>query len=296
MSILYKVFFVLFFLFFSVHYTQAADFFIGEEINDLGLGQVFKTDIFINTESENLNTFSAKVLFSDNLSLKNVYSGSSIISFWIKKPELSEDGSLTFSGIIPGGYMGHEGFLFSLELEAVNAGQAFILIDEAQVFKHDGTGQALSIDSKTFDFFIDQETSLLTYEKQVDQEPPEIFSVEIISDENIFDGQWVAIFDTHDKGLGLDYYMVKESRSRILGFFKKWRIAESPLVLEDQARKSYLWIKAVDKAGNERVLIVPPTVNSPWYSNLDILLVISLIFLLLFIIRAFKNILYVKKR
>jgi len=92
------------------------------------------------------------------------------------------------------------------------------------------------------------------------------------------------VFATQDKGSGIDYYEIKESRQKFLKIFKKWVIAESPYVLKDRKLRSYVYIKAVDKAGNERIAVVEPRYPIKWYENYWIWIIIILAIIFSFIV------------
>ena len=81
--------------------------------------------------------------------------------------------------------------------------------------------------------------------------PPEAFDIEIPQDPSIFEGKYFIIFSTIDKQTGLDYYEIKEGE-------KDWQRGQSPYLLEDQRLESIIRVKAVDKAGNERTVLVGP--------------------------------------
>ena len=54
---------------------------------------------------------------------------------------------------------------------------------------------------------------------------------------------------------------------KILPKYAEWMTAESPQILTDQKLKSFIYIKAVDKFGNERIEIIPPKNPQKWYEN-----------------------------
>jgi hypothetical protein len=103
---------------------------------------------------------------------------------------------------------------------------------------------------------------------------------EITRDSSIFDNKWFLVFATQDKGSGIDHYEILETRSNIkailinkkifLNYFKKqWKIGESPYMLNDQKLQSYIFVKAIDKAGNERIVKLKPQNPLLWYKNLE---------------------------
>ena len=115
-----------------------------------------------------------------------------------------------------------------------------------------------------------------TITKVKDTEPPESFVPEISRDELIANGKWFVVFVTQDKASGIDRYEIKESRQKILTFFSRWRVAESPYVLQDQELRSYVFVKAVDKNGNQRIIKIAPRNPLEWYENYENWLIIVL--------------------
>ena len=70
-----------------------------------------------------------------------------------------------------------------------------------------------------------------------------------------------VIFAGGDLGL---YYVNAEA---LLFDGGEWIRAESPYVLKDQKLKSYVYIKAIDKAGNERIEVIPQKYPFQWYES-----------------------------
>jgi len=81
--------------------------------------------------------------------------------------------------------------------------------------------------------------------------PPEPFSIEIYKEPLIFDGKYFLIFSAVDKQTGIDFYEAKEGDN-------SWQKQKSPYLLEDQQLNSIINVKAVDKAGNERIVSLGP--------------------------------------
>jgi len=92
---------------------------------------------------------------------------------------------------------------------------------------------------------------------------------EIAQNSAITNGKWFLVFATQDKGSGIDHYKVKETRQRFLDIFSKWISGESPHVLQDQELRSYIFVKAVDKAGNTRIEKITPKNPLRWYENYE---------------------------
>ena len=95
------------------------------------------------------------------------------------------------------------------------------------------------------------------YRVMQDATPPEPFEVSIGRDERSAGGQHFLTFSAQDQASGIDHYEVSERRWRFLGR-DQWQRRESPFILADQERKSMIKVRAVDRAGNERIVTVAP--------------------------------------
>ncbi len=163
-----------------------------------------------------------------------------------------------YSGVKPGR-------ILSLVFLAKNIGQGAIEINNAKVLLNDGKGTQASLSISNFQFSISKEISGFEFQVLRDTDPPEDFKPEIAQDPNIFEGKWFLVFVTQDKGSGIDHYEIQETRNKRQG--KNWVEAESPYVLKNQNLRSYIYVKAVDKAGNERVTFVEPKYPMKWYEK-----------------------------
>lgn len=97
-------------------------------------------------------------------------------------------------------------------------------------------------------------SSKITIRTMIDATDPEEFTLQVIDIEN----KKYLVFSTTDATSGIDRYEVSETGLDWLGNTKpeqtiKWKIAKSPYLLENQNLKSVLKVKAIDKAGNERL-------------------------------------------
>ena len=98
-----------------------------------------------------------------------------------------------------------------------------------------------------------------------DNEPPEIFQPQIVEDNLIYGGRPVLVFQTQDKGSGIDHYEVRIGAG---GFIR----AESPYPLDKKAIGSVVYVRAIDRAGNERTVNVRPETREAEQSVSPILL------------------------
>ena len=252
----------------------AAELFIGvpnqTRIQTFSQGDEFQANVFLNTMGDSINTVQAKIFFADNLlELKEIRDGNSIVNFWIAQPKATQAGVVNFSGIITGGYTGTTGPLLSLVFSAKSIGSGAITFDNvANVLLNDGKGTQASLKTSPFKFSISKAGSAVqsTVEPIKDVEPPEDFTSEVVQNSTMFDGKYFLVFAAQDKGSGIDYYEVYETKNETKNLTNvKWNTAESPYVLQDQSLQSFIYVKATDKAGNKKIETVQPRYSAKWY-------------------------------
>lgn len=208
------------------------------------------------------NAFSGMMSYSAaTLEPIDVSDGNSIISLWITNPAISATGApITFAGITPGGFSGNSGTLFSILFRAKTAGTARVSIQDAEVLRNDGAGGNEPVTVKPLTLPVGS-APIGGYVEPDETIPPEVFVASLGNDPQLFGGRWYLAFTAVDKGSGIDYYAVAESRVPLflLSLFPlSWSITTSPYAITDQNLTSTVYIKAIDRAGNERVSIYPP--------------------------------------
>jgi len=248
----------------------ASEFSFDMADKNISTGEKFKVDLNINTEKESINALEGKIIFpADLLELSEIREGNSIVNFWVEKP-VYKDGGVSFSGITPGGYILDKGLIFSLVFTAKSEGNALIKIENVSALKNDGNGTPATLKTLDLPVIITKAGSSSDNLNLaiVDKIPPDTFKPEIAQDANLFDNKWFIVFVAQDKGSDVDSYMIKESKYSIFDF-SSWVPAESPQVLADQGLKSNVYVKAIDKAGNERIVKLSPINPIPWYTNFE---------------------------
>lgn len=290
----------LFFIFYfplSIFPASAASFSVSPQ--DLVSGKETEVALNINTEEREINAVELRLKFlPDDFLVKDATDGNSIINLWIEKPAFSnEKGEIYFSGIIPGGFQGASGQLLRIILIPQKTGESSFEIAEEKVLLNDGAGTEAeqgenNLRFKISETLIDPEN----YSETKDIDPPETFAPEIASDPNIFGGKYFLAFATQDKGSGIDHCEVLESRNQKIEN-RNWEIAESPYALKDQKLQSYIYVKAMDKAGNARIAMIPPEKPQAWYENyliyaiiVAILIVLAIVIVYIFWRKLFKRI------
>lgn len=245
-------------------------------------------------------------------------------------PEVNRLARLTFSGGTPGGYCGKipgdpgasnivGKLIFKVKNYqpeiAANSQAKVYFLDTTRVLLNDGLGTAAKITRQEANYFIAKSKAVPKEEWQnlltADKTPPEPFILEIQQNPELYEGKNYLIFSTTDKQTGLDHYAVAETkmaaegkpswwRRLIAAIFSgqeaisQWQITESPYVLKDQSLKSNIKVKAVDKAGNERLAEFIPKAEARVGSNilkfwpLVLLLIVMIIVLSWYLARRAK--------
>lgn len=227
---------------------------------NVGMGDTVRVDLLL-TSAIATNAFSGALSYAKTLVPVAVSDGNSIISLWITHPAVPAPGALiTFAGITPGGFSGDRGVLFSVLFRATAAGTANVSLENVEVLRNDGVGGNEPVTLKSLVLSVSSKSSG-GYTEPADHAPPEPFIAILDSNPQIFGGRFYLAFTAVDKGSGIDHYTVAESRvpSFLLPFLPlSFETTTSPYVLTDQNLTSTVYIKAVDRAGNERLVVFPP--------------------------------------
>lgn len=272
-------------LFFALPITvSAATISLRTMPDDVGTGDVVLVSVLLDSTNAT-NAFSGNIRYSGNtLEPIAINDGNSIISLWITRPTISTGGTpIIFAGITPGGFSGTRGVLFSILFRAKAAGIADISLENSEVLRNDGAGGKEPVTTKPLILSIKTVPSG-GYTEPVDHTPPEPFTAYLGKDPQLYDGRNYLVFTTVDKSSGIDRYAVVESRipSFLLSFFPlSWTdTATSPYMIEDQNLTSTIYLKAVDRAGNERLSVFPLRHFFTIYEKVALLFILIIIVLL----------------
>lgn len=254
-----------------------AEVFFESENNKFTIGEDFLVNFYLDAEGESVNAVSGKIVFDQNiLEVKEIRDGNSPINFWIQKPIEDQEG-VVFSGITPGGLSLDKNLVFGIVFSPKKSGNGTINLEEIEILKNDGNGNRAQVKITPLNFSVRDGAGLSNFPKIIDEEPPEDFRPDIGKDPEIFGGQYFLVFVTQDKGSGIDHYEIRE------GFWGKYERAESPYLIKDQSLNKKIYVKAVDKALNERVVSFRS--GKLWYQQYFILGII----LVAIIIAAFVS-------
>ena len=248
--------------------------------SEVSISQLFSVKVSLLPGGESINAIAGEITLPEFLDLKQIEDGGSIISFWIERPAV-RDGKVTFSGIVPGGFTGDKGSVFSLDLTVKTSGKVVLSVQKLKVLRNDGQGSELAVKTPMVSIMINKtkvETGLLS----VDNIKPEPFQPLLSRDPSLFNGDWFLAFMAQDKQSGIDHYEVRERENN-----QSWIITESPYPLRDQSLRGTIDVRAVDRAGNIQSATV---ILRPWYGvwiygGILILISIFILWFVGFIIR-----------
>ena len=273
--------FIFSFLIFTVRVAEAARLYFEPQEQVIGEKDEFSAVLNIDAE-EPVNAISLAIFVSEELTPIDTNDGSSIINLWLEKPHFDEASRLlTFSGIIPGGFKGEGAPLLIVKLKAekeIGIGVLSFNKEKTKIYLNTPYGIEDELELEEMRLPIIKGKENIIIESQ-DNEPPETFKPEITRDPMLFENKWSLVFTTHDKLSGMAGYFVHETTRKIDETridTNKWIKVESPYILKDQGLKSWIYIKAIDKAGNERIEILLPKYPLRWYERYEIWVIIIL--------------------
>ncbi len=269
--------------------------------------RIFKVDFLLDTEGSEVNVVSGKVFFpSEILDFERTEEGKSIVNYWMEKPKIESGNRIIFSGGLSGGFSGESGLLFSIIFRAKENSlhrSGRIDAENMQIFLNDGHGTQVNADTLPFNFTVTAEeiSEDKTMEEINDADSPQDFVPYIARNPLLYGNQWFTVFYAQDNETGIDHYEVWENDKKYdinnTGSIAEaeWEKTESPYLLKNQKLQNYVYVKAVDKAGNKRIEMIPPAESSfaSYRNAIIVVVIVALLFLVLLFVRknsgAFKN-------
>lgn len=288
--------FTVFILFFGFYIladkASAAVLYLEPGENEYYQEDIFVVKVKLDTEEEKINAIKMELSFPPEiLEVIDISRGDSILSLWPEEPLFSnEKGIVSFIGGIPQGFSG-QSKLVSIPFRVISQFDSFVLAEimfenNSLVLLNDGLGSKAETVFKGSVFNILPERAEIPrdewkQEMEKDNILPEPFEIILARDPLIFEGKYFIAFSTIDLETGIDYYEIKEGD-------RPWKRDKSPYLLEDQTLQSIIKVKAVDKAGNERIAeLMPPILPEPFYKSffLWILTILTIILVAVYFLR-----------
>jgi hypothetical protein len=214
--------------------------------------------IALDTQGQYINAIELHITFDPGeFSIDAIDDGGSVVTAWIAKPAFSNVlGTVDLSGIIPGGINTANGKIVSFAIAPKQTGMVKgFVVQSGQILLNDGKGTPASLSVVSGPFPLENATSVVLGNMSVDFHAPDPFVPEVARDPALFGGKYFLVFNTTDQGSGIDRYEVLEvPQGESAGDITTWRSATSPYLLHDQTLKSDIYVRAVDNAGNLRMV------------------------------------------
>lgn len=269
------------FLFFLVLFiplgAYAAEFHFTEPYDTIHAGDQFAIDLYLDPQGQSVNALEGGVSFSPNIQLVETRIESSIVPLWIQKPTLTK-GIVSFAGVIPSGYEGslspewkgfRPGKVLRLIFEATKEGHASVFLGSAtKAYLNDGKGTPAQVNALGFSFdVLPRSDSLRALSVALDSIQPEPFTPLRVSGTSFGEKNDMLVFTDEDKQSGVNHFEIAFSKTEVsehsydqLSFVN----AESPYPLPPESLSEFIYVKAVDEAGNERLALVKPESAAPF--------------------------------
>ena len=222
------------------------------------VGSTFELGVFLDGQGQPIAAVESQLVLSDGLEIVDIRDGNSTLSLWLERPQ-AQGSTISFSGVIPGGFSGERGELFTVIVKATKVGEGNVASRNTQILLNDGQGTPAEVQPAPIAVSIIAEGEPTLYQEPVDIEKPEVFTPMLLEQPAL--GGWVVVFSAQDKGSGIDYYEVREGRG-------EWQRTASPWLLQDQDLHHAITVKAVDKSGNERLARLSAPEGALWYESL----------------------------
>lgn len=207
-----------------------------------------------------INTIEGSINYSSELlSVRNIRYNNSILKFWPELPSNKNGNNVSFIGGLPNpGFSGNNGGILEIQFIAKTTGKAVISFEPStQVLLNDGQGTNTSWTAEPLYVTITKATTPPSPTPLVtkDTAPPTNLELIIGRDSYLYSGEWFAVFQAEDKESGIDYYEIAEiDPEKNSPENTNWAKATSPYRLQKQTENTKVFLKAVDKAGNEAVI------------------------------------------
>ncbi len=248
---------------------------IKSTVSEVGVGQDLVVSVFVqNPSARPINAIDTTLLIPKNyFEIKELWLGDSVVPLWLEDPEIKETESawlVPLSGVIPGGTTIDDAEIVRVVLTSQSLlGAASIRLLSPKIFLHNRTADVLELQTIYAEINVAtlEDAGLIQEITAIDKIPPEPFVPIVASDPALYEGDYFLMFQTIDRQSGVSHFELIESdiyyEEDVLIQDENlwWKRVENPYQLVDQSLSSYIYIKAVDRHGNARVVVIPPTNN-----------------------------------
>lgn len=141
---IYKIVFLLFFIFALPFSVRAASLTISPSSSSYEVGDTVTLKVIVNSD-QSINAISGSVKFPEILSVESISKAGSVLNFWVTEPSISKSlNTANFEGVSLTGFLGSYGDVVTIRLRAISEGSGSISISNGQVLANDGNGTDLN--------------------------------------------------------------------------------------------------------------------------------------------------------
>lgn len=231
--------------------SSALVVFADRPIDPVAQGDSVLVPIFADTEGAEINSIEGSIILEGGVTVSAITTGGSVFNLWPEKPSLKEN-IITFTGGTQSGFRGSKVRLFTIALIPTEKTNVLIRPKNIVGYLADGTGS--KIDGRLRAVSVPVSGSVKEMKNEfgsllvADTTPPSKFAIELGRDASQYNGDFFITFFADDSETGIQRYEVSEGD---LGMVRSGNV----YVLRDQTLKSQVQVKAIDMAGNERVVL-----------------------------------------
>lgn len=239
---------------------------------------------------------------TEHLTLRDIIIGGSDIHYWNQFPELKLN-RIYFSASIPGGAVKQQVYLFSFFIEAneeINIVQTEIKPREVHYVTYEPVGKNNLAETSSLQVIIRNEVSEDGIRSLIDEVAPYPFDIIRERYDVLGKDEYYLVFSTHDDRSGVSRYELLTSSefldiNEALLVREDWFIVSSPHKVPRQVNSQHVYIKAIDKAGNEIVSYLPPVQKSAEQKREEQLFALSIMLVVALVIFLVER-MYVKRQ
>ncbi len=251
--------------------ASAASISLVPEYTNPRTGDTMTIGVWLSTDGAYVNAIEGSISIPNTFSFIGVRQQGSVVPLWVEKPQFA-DGTIRFAALIPNGYQGNpevsgpEGNLFTIEVRAVGEGEARFTFISPQAYADDGEGTAVPMRAESLTLrLLESSGAPRTSGVVTDIEPPLAFDLISVDGAAFNHSGRVLVFATQDKASGVLRYEV--ARSYLLYMPKswlQWDEAENPYFLRGGDAHKFIFVRAIDAAGNTTMAWTYPTAYVSW--------------------------------
>ncbi len=219
----------------------------------------------LTTDQGRENAWGGQINFdSDQLKLQSISDAQSLVSLWLERPAETKTGQINFSGITPGGFSG-SGEMIRLIFAVTGSASSVhtsLRLTDFKALLGDGSGQITKVTISSQISIIDDDSALTDF--SLDKMAPDL--TWYLTRENLISTGWQLSAMAFDKQSGINYLALATTSNYFgpWGNLAKhnsklnWQKLTGPQVLANRDLRHIIFLKAVDNAGNVKLIKLYP--------------------------------------